>query len=210
MQSVTVPLSSSGVREGECACVCVYAYCGHGRKTNWRVLRHRRETTLQARLAETHTLQHTATHRMAFLCNAAEVCCSVLLCVAACWSVLQCVAVSGFAYLCRVLFRKRGQQLVADSCKETCKISPSMLLCHPRLVCARKKKYIQHTLQARWTNVMRRWRQYIATTAHCNTLQHTATHCNTLQHTAAHCNTLQHTVAHCNTLQHTAAHCNTL
>jgi len=74
--------------------VCVNAYCGHGRETNWRVLRHRRETTytckstLQARLAQTHRLQHTAAHRIAFLCNAAEVCCCVLLCVAACWSVL--------------------------------------------------------------------------------------------------------------------------
>ena len=77
------------------------------------------------------------------------------------------------------------------------------------------------------------------TTAHCNTLQHTAIHnplysvdtnwflhsrstlsfytlqctavrCNTLQHTATHCNTLQHTATHCNTLQHSATHCNTL
>jgi len=29
------------------------------------------------------------------------------------------------------------------------------------------------------------------TTAHCNTLQHTATHCNTLKHTATYCNILR-------------------
>ena len=65
-------------------------------------------------------------------------------------------------------------------------------------------------------------------TAHCNTLQHTATHCNTLQHTAAHCNILQHVLrvstvfpnrrpatvclqhTDCIVLSHTAAHCRTL
>ena len=48
------------------------------------------------------------------------------------------------------------------------------------------------------------------TSAHCNTLQHTATHFSTLQHTSAHCNTLQHPAPHFSTLQHTSAHCNIL
>ena len=73
----------------------------------------------------------------------------------------------------------------------------------------------------------------LASSIHCNTLQHTATHCSTLQHTAKHCNTLQHTAthcvrqgrrvqvqcrlsprdnirAHCIILQQVATHCNTL
>jgi len=80
--------------------------------------------------------------------------------------------------------------------------------------------------------------RFTESSAHGNTLQHTATHCNTLQHTlpskvqtcsshretgksythdpvkytvqytATHCKTLQRTVTHCNTLQHTATHCN--
>jgi len=53
----------------------------------------------------------------------------------------------------------------------------------------------------------------VASSRHCNFLQHTATHCNTLQYTATHCTTPKHEVCGkfeaLQQLQHTAPHCNT-
>ena len=58
-----------------------------------------------------------------------------------------------------------------------------------------------HLRDATHRNRMRNAVYSVCTSAHCNTLQHTATHCNTLQHTATHCNTLQHTAAPCNRMR---------
>jgi len=88
-----------------------------------------------------------------------------------------------------------------------------------------------------WVFVVCCCSEAVASTTHCNTLQHTATHCNKLQcnklqRTATHCITLnadhvdgarslncsanpdsltlQHTTTRCNTLQHAATRCTTL
>ena len=110
---------------------------------------------------------------------------SVLQGVAACCmccSVLQCVAV-----WCSVL------QCVAVCCS----VLQCVAVCCSVLQCR----------DARWDEMI----CVIATTIHCNTLQHTATR---KRHTTGrhqlclgHCNTLQHTATHCNILQHTASHC---